>query len=85
MQTTEEIKLKNAALAVLLDAVLACPDEDVRTPSVFVAIDYLGAEPTVKAEADTFRKALDTGIRWTRFNEARDAFKAIQAALERLP
>jgi hypothetical protein len=47
-----------SALTVLEDAVKRCTTENVQTPSVFAALDFLDGQATVKWPFEQFRKAL---------------------------
>jgi hypothetical protein len=50
------------ALAVLTDALHRCRDEDMRTPDVLAALDFLAARSTVKWPFEQFGDSLnDTG------------------------
>jgi hypothetical protein len=46
------------ALAVLNQALDRCRNEDVRTPEVFAALDFLAASATVKWPFEQFRREL---------------------------
>jgi hypothetical protein len=46
------------ALAVLTNALDRCCDEDIRTPDVFAALDFLAARTTVKWPFEQFRQEL---------------------------
>jgi hypothetical protein len=46
------------ALATLDDAVDRCMTENVNTPEVLAALDFLGAQTTVKWPFEQYRKAL---------------------------
>jgi hypothetical protein len=69
------------ALAVLIRAVLRCPDEDVRIPEVFSTLDYLDRQTGERAAAGQLRAALDLPDRWARFKQARDALNALKRAV----
>jgi hypothetical protein len=69
------------ALAVLMRAVLRCPDEDVRSVEVFSALDRLDRQTGERAAAGHFRAALDLPDRWARFKQARDALNALERAV----
>jgi hypothetical protein len=69
------------ALAVLMRAVLRCPDEDVRIPEVFSTLDYLDRQTGERAAAGQFRAALDLPDRWARFKQARDALNTLERAV----
>lgn len=47
------------ALAVLEDALERCRREDMRTPEVFAALDFLKARATVQWPFEQFRDALE--------------------------
>jgi hypothetical protein len=63
----EQISLKRAkfctdALVVLQDALDRCRDEDMRTPEVFAALDFLGARTKQKWPFQYFREALERSV-----------------------
>jgi len=47
------------ALAILQDALDRCQTEDMRTPEVFAALDFLAARATAKCLVKQFREALE--------------------------
>jgi hypothetical protein len=47
------------ALAVLTEAFDRCRNEDIRTPEVFAALDFLAARATVKWPFEQFRESLN--------------------------
>jgi hypothetical protein len=50
---------KISALDVLENALARCRREDMRTPEVFAALDYLKARASTKWPFDQFRQALE--------------------------
>ena len=50
------------ALAILADAVKHCASEDIRTPEVYAALDFLAQRAARKWPFDQFRNALDGPI-----------------------
>jgi hypothetical protein len=50
---------KTTALAVLENALERCRKEDMRTPDVFAALDFLAARASVQWPFDQFRDALE--------------------------
>lgn len=67
-----------SALAVLTDALERCRDEDMRTPQVTAALDFLAVRADRQWPFEQFRKALDDDNeegRWQNLN----------ASLARLP
>jgi hypothetical protein len=50
------------ALALLQDALDRCRDEDMRTPEVFAALDFLEARASVKWPFDQFRRVQRCGL-----------------------
>ncbi|WP_250504687.1 hypothetical protein [Caballeronia sp. AZ7_KS35] len=72
---------KADALALLRDAVLCCPNEDMRTAEVLAALDYLGNGATRPAPFAAFRKALDVPDPADRYRQAREAYHAIGKVL----
>ena len=49
---------KQAALAVLQNAVERCREEDIRAPEVFAALEFLEAQSLVTWPFDQFREAV---------------------------
>jgi hypothetical protein len=47
------------ALDILKDAFDRCRDEDIRTPEVYAALEYLQSRSATKWPFDQFRNALD--------------------------
>jgi hypothetical protein len=48
------------SIAVLEDAVSRCREEDMRTPEVFAALEFLAGHAKEKWPFDQFRDALDS-------------------------
>lgn len=49
---------KTTALSVLQSVLDRCRSEDIRTPEVYAALDFLAAQTIVKWPFDQFREAL---------------------------
>jgi hypothetical protein len=69
----------NTTLAVLTDALKRCRREDMRTPEVFAALDYLESRAETKWPFDQFRHALDSDNdeegRWQTVNASLNAIR----------
>jgi len=63
-----------AALAVLQDALNRCRGEDMRTPEVFAALDFLAAGAHPQWPFKEFREALDS-------EEAEERWQVLNASL----
>jgi hypothetical protein len=67
------------ALAILQDALDRCRTEDIRTPEVFAALDFLSQRTAVKWPFDQFRDTLsrDGSQQW----EAEGRWQTLNASL----
>jgi len=70
------------ACAVIRDAVMRCYDEDMRTPDLSAALDYLTAHGVKDGIARSFRAALDTPDPAARLIAARAVYDALGRALK---
>lgn len=69
------------ALAVLVDAVERCAEEDMRTVDVAAALAYLEASATRQGAFSGFRRALLCSEPASRFQAAQEALAAIRRVL----
>jgi len=68
------------AMAVLDDAFRRCREEDIRTPDVFAALDYLEAKSVETRPFDQFRFALDSDdpeARWQNLNASLNGIRRV--------
>jgi hypothetical protein len=68
------------AVAVLDDAFSRCRKEDMLTPEVYAALDYLKSKSTEKWPFDQFRFALDSDDpegRWQNLNASLNGIKRV--------
>ncbi|HXV79776.1 MAG TPA: hypothetical protein VEG60_07840 [Candidatus Binatia bacterium] len=68
------------AMAVLDDAFRRCRKEDIRTPDVFAALDYLEAKSVETRPFDQFRFALDSDdpeARWQNLNASLNGIRRV--------
>jgi hypothetical protein len=79
---------RQQALTILQNALDRCRDEDMRTPEVFEALDFLAARRSGAWQFKQFRDALDgdgmTGVekegRWQVLNASLNGIKLLIAA-----
>jgi hypothetical protein len=68
------------ALDVLTDALNRCRREDMRTPKVFAALDFLEPRASEKWPFDQFRKSLDSDNeegRWQNLNASLNGIRLV--------
>lgn len=73
---------KRDAATVLRDAVMRCVEEDMRTPEVFAALEYLARHGAPKATAKNFRAALDLEHPMGRWAAARATYEVMRVAFK---
>ena len=70
------------AMVVLNDAFRRCRQEDMRTPEVFAALDYLTAKSVETWPFDQFRFALDSDDpegRWQNLNASLNGIRRLMS------
>ena len=72
----------DSALAVLDDALHRCRKEDVRTPDVFAALDFLEARATQKWPFDQFRRGLESADPEGKWQILNASLNGIQLAIK---
>jgi hypothetical protein len=70
------------ALAVLEDALSRCRREDMRTPEVFAALDFLGSRAGSKWPFDPFRNSLDSNNEEGRWQNLNATLNGIRLAVQ---
>ena len=75
----------DAAMAVLMDALARCRNEDMRTAEVTAALDFLAARADQQWPFNQFWKALDSDNEEGRWQNPRSLFERHQAGHRRQP
>jgi hypothetical protein len=69
------------AIAVLEDALNRCRRQDMRTPEVFAALDFLEPRVSIKWPFDQFRKSLDSNNKEGRWQNVNASLNAVKLAI----
>jgi hypothetical protein len=70
------------AIAVLEEALNRCRREDVRTPEVFAALDFLQPRVSSKWPFEQFRKSLDSNNEAGRWQNVNASLNAVRLAVQ---
>jgi hypothetical protein len=70
------------AIAVLEDALNRCRREDMRTPEVFAALDFLSSRASRKWPFDQFRNSLDIANEEGRWQNVNASLNAVKLAVQ---